>query len=332
MQESRELYPDEYRGKKQDPLVSIIIPVYNKEAYIRETLDSALGQTYSNTEIILVDDGSTDGSFEILKEYLEKNPDKINLIDQDNQGVSVSTNVGIHASKGEYIQFLDADDLMSSDKIENQMGLLRGKPKDVLASCEWVTFKNSIQEISKVPYGIFQDFDSGIDWLLRAWNHQEMMADSSWLAHKELILRAAPWNETLSINQDGEFFSRVLSHCKGVIFDPDSIVYYRSLNEGNVSQQKSEKAWISLLESYRCYEKNILQMEDSPRVRVALKKVYQKFIYDCFPNHPDLINEAEVLMNSLKVEEKTYIGGPKFQTLSKVVGLKNALRLKRWLG
>jgi glycosyltransferase involved in cell wall biosynthesis len=291
-----------------------------------------LGQNYYNTEIIIVDDGSTDGSFEILKEFFEKYPEKISLIDQENQGVSKATNVGIQAAKGDYIQFLDADDLMSADKIKNQIRLLTGKSKEVLASCEWVTFKNAIQEISKVPYGIFQDFDSGIDWLLRAWNHQEMMADSSWLAHKELILQAGPWNETLSINQDGEFYSRVLSHCKGVIFDPDSIVYYRYLNEGNVSQQKSEKAWISLLESYRCYEKNILQMEDSPRVRVALKKVYQKFIYDIFPEYPELIAKAEKHMQDLGIPNKTYIGGPKFQTLSNVLGFKNALRLKRLFG
>ena len=66
----------EARSNRQDQLVSIIIPVYNKVAFVRETLDSALRQTYANTEIILVDDGSTDGSFEILKEYWEKYPEK----------------------------------------------------------------------------------------------------------------------------------------------------------------------------------------------------------------------------------------------------------------
>ncbi|MEX2512908.1 MAG: glycosyltransferase family A protein [Cyclobacteriaceae bacterium] len=321
----------EGRSERRDPLVSIIIPVYNKAAYIRETLDSAMGQTYSHTEIILIDDGSTDGSFEILNEYLKKYPNKINLLDQENKGVSVATNVGIQAAKGEYIQFLDADDLMSSDKIERQIQLLSEKSQDIIASCEWVNFKDSIHEINKVPYGIFKDFDSGIDWLLRAWNHQEMMADSSWMTHRSLIEKAGPWNESLTINQDGEFFCRVLSHCNGVLFDPGSVIYYRTLHEGNVSQQKTEKAWYSLLESYRCYECRILQVEDSKRIRIALKKVYQKFIYDVFPEYPDLIKEAEVCIKNLGIPQKTAIGGPKFQMLSKLFGFKNALRLKRWL-
>jgi glycosyltransferase EpsH len=72
----------------QELLVSIIIPVYNKEPFIQYTLDSALEQTYLNIEIILINDGSTDGSLEILKKYSEKYPEKITLIDQENQGVS----------------------------------------------------------------------------------------------------------------------------------------------------------------------------------------------------------------------------------------------------
>ncbi|MFC3415140.1 glycosyltransferase family 2 protein [Algoriphagus hitonicola] len=100
--------------------VSIIIPVFNKASYIKETLESALGQTYSNIEIILVNDGSTDGSFEILKAYVEKFPDRVLLIDQENQGVSTATNIGIQAAKGEYIQFLDADDLISRIKLKNK--------------------------------------------------------------------------------------------------------------------------------------------------------------------------------------------------------------------
>jgi glycosyltransferase involved in cell wall biosynthesis len=313
-------------------LVSIIIPVYNKAAYIRETLDSALGQTYQDTEIVVVDDGSTDGSFEILKEYFEKYPEKIILIDQENQGVSKATNVGIQAAKGEYIQFLDADDLLSPDKIKNQIALLQHQTPYVVASCEWVNFRDDISQFSRLPYGVFRNFDSGLDLLLRSWNEMEMMADSSWLVSKELIEKAGPWNESLIINQDGEFFCRVLSHCCRVIFDSTSMAYYRSLNEGNVSQQKTEKAWESLLESYRSCEKYILQVEDSNRIRVALKKVYQKFVYDIFPDYPELIAKAEKHMDDLALPEKTYIGGPKFQTLSKVIGFKNALRLKRWLG
>jgi glycosyltransferase involved in cell wall biosynthesis len=312
-----------------NPLVSIIIPVYNKAAYIRETLDSALGQTYENIEVVLVNDGSTDGSLEILREYSQRFPDKLILVDQVNGGVSKATNVGIQASKGAYIQFLDADDLLTPNKIENQIKLLENQAKDVVASCEWVNFRNDISNYTQVPYGVFGNFDTGLDWLLRSWNEQEMMADSSWLTPRELVERAGLWNETLSINQDGEFFMRVLLRCSKVIFDAKSKVFYRVLEEESVSKQKSQTAAESLLSSFVIYQKEALAIEDSPRIRTALKRVYMKYIYDIYPDYPQFIKQAKELIVKLGVREKTLIGGPKFQQISKLLGFENALRLKR---
>lgn len=316
---------------KDTPLVSIIIPVYNKAAFIGETLESALRQTYPHVELILVNDGSTDGSSEKLKTYSKQFPDRIKLIDSPNRGVSAATNLGIKAAKGEYIQFLDADDCLSPDKIERQVSLLQGKSSALMASCEWVMFRDYIGKEIHVPYGVFDDFPSGLVWLLRAWNHQEMMQPASWLTHRELILKAGPWNESLCINQDGEFFCRVLLQCQGIAYEPKGKVFYRIPGESNVSQQKSEEAFSSLLESYRSYQESVLAHEDSKRVRVALKKVYQKFLYDAFPLFPELRRNADKFIEDLGVSEKTYIGGPKFQRISKILGLKNALRLKKYL-
>lgn len=312
-------------------LVSIVIPVFNKVSYIRETLGSALAQTYPFTEIVVVNDGSTDGSLGILKEYADKYPEKINLIDSTNKGVSAATNLGIQAAKGDYIQFLDADDLLSPDKIEKQVELLKNNGSTIISSCEWVLFKGDIDNTSRVPYGVFKDFDSGIDWLMRAWNEQEMMQTAAWLTSRELIEKVGIWNEDLvkNPNPDGEFFCRVLLHCKGVVYEPTGKVYYRIPGESNVSKQRGQQATASLLGSYKSYEMAILPFENSKRVKVALKKVYQKFLYDVFPDFPELIEEAENYIESLGVVEKTYIGGPKFQKISKLIGFKNALRLKR---
>lgn len=331
MQETRGFYPGEYRREKRDALVSVIIPVYNKVNYIRETLDSVLMQTYQNFEIILVDDGSTDGSFEILKTYFAKYPEKIILVHQENQGVSVANNVGIQAAKGEYIQFLDADDLLSPEKIENQVRLLEVKPTSFIASCEWVMFQDNPNNYTKMPYGVFQNFEKGIDLLLQFWNHQEMMAVSSFLTHKSLVEMTGEWNESLKINQDGEFFCRVLIHSNGILFESNGKVFYRRPTETNVSQQKSEMAFQSLLDSYKCYEREVLRIHDSKLVRIALKKVYQKFIYDAFPKYPKLIKEAHSKIKSLGIKESTYIGGPKFRTISKLIGFNFALRLKKFM-
>ncbi|WP_317195985.1 glycosyltransferase [Litoribacter ruber] len=307
------------------------MPVYNKVTFVKQTLDSALNQTYPYLEILVINDGSTDGSLPILESYARQYPEKIKLIDSINQGVSAAMNLGIKRAKGEYIQFLDADDCLSPDKIERQISLLQGKASAIIACCEWVMFRDDLINQMHVPYGVFGDFPSGLDWLLRAWNHQEMMQPAAWLAHLDLILKAGPWNESLIINQDGEFFCRVLLQCKGIAYEPNGKVFYRIPGESNVSQQKSPKAFQSLLESYRCYEIEVLKFEDSLRVRKALKKVYQKFIYDAFPEHTQLIKIAESYMESLGVKERTFIGGPKFQNMSKILGFKNALRLKKYL-
>lgn len=317
------------KSERRDPLVSIIIPVYNKASFVRDTLDSALKQSYSNTEIIVVNDGSTDSSLVILKEFALQFPDRIKLIDSENQGVSAATNLGIKAAKGEYIQFLDADDILSRDKIERQLNLLQGYGYEVMASCEWKNFKKSINETIPVPYEVFRDFDSGLEVLLRFWNHQEMMAISSWLTHKCLIEKVGNWNDSLIINQDGEFFCRVLAHAGEVVYEPVGKVFYRQPGQENVSQQRSAKAARSLLDSYISYEKIVLEIEDSHRVRTALKKIYLKFLYDTFPDYPPLLVEAKYRIKRLGVKQRVHIGGPKFQFMSKYLGFETALKLKR---
>jgi hypothetical protein len=132
-----------------------------------------------------------------------------------------------------------------------------------MATCEWKMFHNDIQQSYSISYGVFHDFESGLDLLMRFWNYQEMLAISSYLTHRSLIEKAGYWDENLTINQDGEFFARVLVHVDKVVYDSEGKIFYRTPSEFNVSQQKSEKAMKSLLESYNCYEKVVLKFEDS---------------------------------------------------------------------
>ena len=97
-------------------LVSVIIPLYNKEKYIKRCIDSLVKQTYKNLQIIIVDDGSTDNSTDIISQYKDE---RIELIQKKNEGVSLTRNRGIESSKGKYIAFVDADDYVSKDYIYN---------------------------------------------------------------------------------------------------------------------------------------------------------------------------------------------------------------------
>lgn len=313
-----------------NPKVSIIIPVYNKVAFVRESIESALGQSYPNIEVVLVNDGSTDGSLAILQEFKANNPDNIVLIDQINGGVSQATNAGIAASSGDFIQFLDADDLMSSDKIHHQVEFLNSKPRGAMASSEWVSFSGNIESFNRFNLKIFKDYNFGIEMLIDLYDRSEMMQPGVFLTPRSVILAAGPWDENLTINQDGEFFCRVMLQCKGIFFEPRGKVYYRKPGESNVSQQKSYKAASSLLESYRCYEREILKVEDSKRVREAIARNYLRFSYVIYPNYPDLLEESFNDFRRIGVGNSVRIGGPKFQMVTKWLGYKNALKMKRF--
>ncbi|MDR0967921.1 MAG: glycosyltransferase [Rickettsiales bacterium] len=110
------------------PKVSVIIPVYNAEKFLRKCLESVLNQTFSDIEIICVNDGSTDKSLEILQSYKDK---RIKILDKKNAGVSAARNDGLSAATGEYIHFIDADDWIDDDYYET---LLAGARADIIAS------------------------------------------------------------------------------------------------------------------------------------------------------------------------------------------------------
>lgn len=116
----------------QSPIVSIIIPVYNTQDYLKECLKSATEQTFDDIEIICVDDGSTDGSVDIVKEF-EKNDARVHLISQKNSGVSVARNTGIKNSKGTYILFLDADDVLDKDCVRKAYEKIIKTKSDIVA-------------------------------------------------------------------------------------------------------------------------------------------------------------------------------------------------------
>lgn len=109
----------------RNPLISGIVPVFNGERYLGETLNSMLAQTHSPLEIIVVDDGSTDGTTDVVAKY----GDKVRYLRQENSGPAVARNRGLDAAQGEYIAFLDADDLWHPEKLTRQMGRFEARPE-----------------------------------------------------------------------------------------------------------------------------------------------------------------------------------------------------------
>lgn len=115
------------------PKITVVIPVYNVESYLQECLDSVVGQTYKNIEMIVIDDGSTDHSGMICDEYAAKD-DRMIVVHQENEGVSAARNVGIHLSKGNWVTFVDPDDWLELNYYEKMIEQIRGAQMDVFCS------------------------------------------------------------------------------------------------------------------------------------------------------------------------------------------------------
>jgi glycosyltransferase involved in cell wall biosynthesis len=117
------------------PKISVIVPIYNQAPFIRETVDSVLGQGYPNVELVLSDDGSTDGTSDILREYASAEPDRVKLVaSEENTGIAGAFNRALDAHTGDYIAWLGGDDVMLPGKLDRQMAALQSRP-DAIGCC-----------------------------------------------------------------------------------------------------------------------------------------------------------------------------------------------------
>lgn len=241
---------------EKNPLVSIVIPVYNAAAFVEETIKSTLGQTYKHIELILVDDGSKDNSYDIIKKYETSN---VKVVKQENKGASAARNHGISLSAGQFIQYLDADDFLHPQKIERQLSTLQKFTSSHLIGGTWQRFVDNLDKKFGEVHPLQQQVEdvhcfNNIQWLI----DRPMMIPNTWLVSRKLVDLAGPWNEEISLNDDGEYFYRVIAASAGVVIDRKAETYYRSFNSNSLSSTWSRKAMISWIKSIQSY-KRILQ-------------------------------------------------------------------------
>jgi glycosyltransferase involved in cell wall biosynthesis len=214
------------------PLVSILIPAYNAEKWLGYTLKSAVDQTWDRKEIIVVDDGSTDGTAELAKGFASKG---VKVVSTPNQGLSGAVNHAIRLSQGDYIQELDSDDLLSPDKIERQLTALKdGDSKRVLLSSPWAYFYYRQRRARFIPNALWSDL-SPVEWLLTKMGANLHMQNATWLVSRELIEAAGPWDTRLQYDQDGEYFARVVAASEGTRFVREARVFYRNSDSSRIS-------------------------------------------------------------------------------------------------
>jgi len=306
------------------PLVSILIPAFNSEKWIGETLESALAQTWQNKEIIVVDDGSKDNTLAVAIKYESA---IVKVISQENQGQSAAENRAFQESQGDFIEYLDADDLLAPDKIERQIHLLGESNFEFVASGEWARFYRSPTEAQFISEPVWADM-SPVDWLVCSWEGGGMMHGAAWLVPRKIAEKAGSWNEGLSLINDFDYFSRVLLASLGVKFCPGSRTYYRSGLPTNLSSAKSRNALESAFRSLELGANSLLSTENSPRTRHACATAFLRFIYSTYPNAPDLVRKAGDKVQSLGGSNLQPDGGNLFKALSKTLGWKPAKRFQ----
>jgi glycosyltransferase involved in cell wall biosynthesis len=279
------------------PLVSILIPAYNAAEWIANTLNSALAQTWPRTEIIVVDDGSKDATIEIARRF---EPRGVRVIPQRNQGASAARNNAFSQCHGDYIQWLDADDLLAPDKIAKQMEVvMAGLSKRTLLSSPWGRFMYRHSRARFIPSDLWRDLTPQ-EWLLRKMDQNIYMQTASWLVSRELTEAAGPWDIRLLGDDDGEYFCRVLLASNGVRFVHGANVYYRAFRFDSLSfigrfPKKIEAHWISM----QLHIKYLRSLGDDARARAACLQYLRDALIYFYPERSHILAEAEELAKEL---------------------------------
>jgi glycosyltransferase involved in cell wall biosynthesis len=280
-----------------NPLVSILIPAFNAQEWIADSIKSAVGQTWPRKEIIIVDDGSTDATLSIARQFASKD---LKVSTQQNQGAAAARNKAFSQCQGDYVQWLDADDLLAPDKIAHQMAVVERYPdRRTLLSSAWGQFRYRVSRAEFIPTRLWCDL-SPADWLIRNMGDNVFIHTNSWLVSRELTEAAGPWDTRLLSDDDGEYFSRVILASNFIRFVPEARVYHRATASNRLSYiGQSDKKKDALLLSMQLHVKYIQSLEDSDRVRAACISYIQELMVYFHPERPDIVEELEKLAGRL---------------------------------
>jgi len=215
-------------SEKEPPLVSIIIPTFNRRSRITFAVESVLRQTYQKYELLIVDDGSTDDTKEVLKSY----NDKVRYFFQPHKGVSAARNFGIKKSKGSYICFLDSDDEWLKNKLATQVRTVRSNPHIKICYTDEIWIRNGVRVN---PKKIHQKYSGRI--------YQRclplcIISPSSVMIHRNVFDKAGMFDPQMTVCEDYDLWLRI-SHFYPVTFIPQQLI----IKKGGHSDQLSQKYW-----------------------------------------------------------------------------------------
>jgi glycosyltransferase involved in cell wall biosynthesis len=216
------------------PLVSIIVPLYNKEKYILECLHSIASQDFLDWECIIVDDGSEDDSVNLVKSFIKSTPGNWNLIRKNNGGPSSARNFGVINSKGNFVAFLDSDDIWLPNKLSYQLSSFESSPDCLISLTDYVITQSNETNIRGVRSSTSPD-------LLRRWLNMRGfggLVESTGLVRRQVFNEGVFFDEVLTTGEGLDFMLRV-SKLGAFCVAPEFLTIYR-LSDGQLHKNETQ--------------------------------------------------------------------------------------------
>lgn len=239
---------------REQPLISVIVPVYNAERYLPECLDSLLVQTYQNFELLLVDDGSPDKCWEILQQYAAQDA-RVRIFRKENGGVSAARNFGLQQAKGEYIGFVDSDDFVAPQYLEWMYRALQ-QTNTELAVCEYRKVQKEESPMCTAPVAgepeikVFSLAEYSFDYTQCEAANQYVWC----MLCKRSLCKELYFDEQLFIGEDTYFFIQVLLQTKGLALVKAPLYFYRIWPESACRRPFTQKHYTAVETWSRIYE------------------------------------------------------------------------------
>lgn len=252
-----------------NPLISIIIPIYNVEKYLEPCINSVINQTYTNLEIILVNDGSTDHSSYIINKYIKKDS-RIKVINKNNGGLSDARNAGIDIATGEYIGFIDSDDLITNNYFETLYGLLNNYGADI-SICNFTPFNDNKKNFNNSPLDVQLIEYTNIQALEQYFDEYYIQMVVAWgkLYKKDFFKNI---RFPIGKMREDEFTTyKLLYKANKIVFTTECLYYYLQREDSIMGPSFSLKRELNFLEAlnerYLFYEQKGLKILQKKTIR-----------------------------------------------------------------
>lgn len=299
-------------------ILSIIVPIYNVEKYLRNCIDSILNQTFEEFELILVNDGSPDLSLEICREY-EKKDERIIVVDKENGGLSDARNVGIDIAKGKYIGFVDSDDWVEKSMYETLVYILEKYNADI-AQCEYIRAEN--ENIKK----------KNEDKIVEKCFDRELALDN--LYNELTVSTVVAWNKIYKrelfdnirypkgkLHEDEFTTYKLIDRANKIAYINKKLYYYRDTPNSIVNSEYN----IRRLDYFEALEERMRYFEKQENKKIVAKTIVMYYfrLVECYYRDKN-INEKEelqkIINNKLKVAYKTLMNNNQIKIRSKIRG------------